>query len=530
MAGAFGVSTKRFGFVAMVLLLALFAFGSFAANDASAKGKKSKKAKVTISIVTKSQSNLLSSRKLKIKVKSTGKTKVSLSAAGNGKSNYFKKKKIKFKKNKKQTKTIKLVLNQNGVTALKKCGAPKIKVIGKYKKGKKKATAKKNKKLKKDSNRCITPVKPTCNPLDTKVCMQPWPNNFYTKSSDTNTGLQLDVPLDAMPKNTANAPIDLPDINRADGFSPGNLITTKIPAVETPAAFTNSGIVGATNMDAYDDPDQAVVVFDAATGERQPIYAELDANPTTLPVQALTPGEPPVDITGGYPNDNPTNTGDVNLLIRAAKNYKPGHRYIVVFRNLKDASNKAVEAAKPFKSCLDDAVVTDPGLLYTCNQLDDKVFSSLSKGDISRKNLYLAFDFTVASQENTTGRVLTIRNDAFSRLGDTDLADRKIQGTSPTVDVIAYCDQSDTGGAGCGNSDSKAPVPDSDVQRTVRGFIRNAPCYLNVDGCPSGSEFAFDSNGQLTWNPAYTVDIPFRCLIPKSVVASGTVVPGGTGS
>ena len=45
-----------------------------------------------------------------------------------------------------------------------------------------------------------------------------------------------------MPKNRLGDPIDQTDINRADGFSPGNLIVTKIPEVETPAAFNNSDI------------------------------------------------------------------------------------------------------------------------------------------------------------------------------------------------------------------------------------------------------------------------------------------------
>jgi len=79
------------------------------------------------------------------------------------------------------------------------------------------------------------------------------------------------------------------------------------------------------------------MVIDADSGVRQPIYAELDANPTTKSTVELTPGMPPVEINGGHPNDNPTNTEDVNLIIRPAKNYTPGHRYVVVLRNLKNA-------------------------------------------------------------------------------------------------------------------------------------------------------------------------------------------------
>ena len=43
MTSALGDSTRRLGLVAMGVLLALLMIGSFAANDASAKGKKAKK-------------------------------------------------------------------------------------------------------------------------------------------------------------------------------------------------------------------------------------------------------------------------------------------------------------------------------------------------------------------------------------------------------------------------------------------------------------------------------------------------------
>lgn len=508
-------------------VLALFALGSSVAGDASAKGKK---AKVTISVTTKNQAALVKAGKVTVKVKSTAKAKVSLSATLSGKSSHFKKKTLKFKKNKKQTKTISLVLTGSGKTEAKKCGAKTVLVKGTYKKGKKKATAKKKKSLAKDSTRCVQPVKSTCDPLDPKVCMQPWPSNFYTKSADTATGVQLDIPVEAMPKNTEGTSIDPTELNRSDGFSPGNLVTVKIPQVETPAAFSNSGIVPATDMGKYDDPGQAVMVIDAETGVPQPIYAELDANPTTKPVQTLEAGKPPVDIVGGHPNDDPTNTGDVNLLIRAAKNYTPGHRYVVVLRNLKDASNNAVDAPAPFKSCRDGETITDPALLYRCNQLNDKVFPVLASHGISKTNLYMAWDFTVASQENTTGRAVEIRDDAFARLGDTNLANRTIEGSSPDVDVVAYCDLFDTATPQCGNGAAQAPVPNSTYeQRTVRGFIRNVPCYLDANGCATGSKFAYDSSGKLTWNTGYTMDVPFLCFIPRSVVSSGTVDPGGTG-
>ena len=60
------------------------------------------------------------------------------------------------------------------------------------------------------------------------------------------------------------------------------------------------------------------MVFNARTGKRHPVWAELDSNATT----------------------------DANrmLLIRPAKNFTEGQRYVVVLRNLKDANGKKIKS------------------------------------------------------------------------------------------------------------------------------------------------------------------------------------------
>ena len=57
----------------------------------------------------------------------------------------------------------------------------------------------------------------------------PFPNDLYTKPDPTSaTGRRIDFNLLAMPRNVAGKPIDPTDQNRADGFSPGSEIVTKI--------------------------------------------------------------------------------------------------------------------------------------------------------------------------------------------------------------------------------------------------------------------------------------------------------------
>src|SRR3954466_8097603 len=73
-----------------------------------------------------------------------------------------------------------------------------------------------------------------CDALDPSVCMLPFPNDYFTKAdAGTQTGRLLDFDLLGMPRTRAQKPIDPADWNRADGFSPGSLIVTKIPQIQT---------------------------------------------------------------------------------------------------------------------------------------------------------------------------------------------------------------------------------------------------------------------------------------------------------
>lgn len=537
---------RRITAIALSLLMA-FTLMALATGQADAR-KKAKKAKVTLKVQTKNQKQLLKQRKLTVRVKSTGKTKVRVTSNG------FKAKVVKFRK--KGVKKVKLRMKPAGKKRLSKCGAKKVKVVGKYRSGKKKRKAVKKKRLKKDKNRCVKPVTVNlgenpeiCDFLDTTVCLQPFPNDYYTKKdSSSETGLRLNLDKKSTPVN-AGAPanrqrnIVVTDINRADGFSPGPLITLKVPGLDTPAAFENSGLVGLENMSRYSDPNQPVLLIDAETGERQLIWAEIDANPT-----AVDPGP---DGPGGI-NKNPDNTGPVNLLVRPGKNLEFGKRYIIAFRNLKDAANQQIASPLGFRVYRDNLPTKQNIVEKRRSKMNSIIKTLVNKAGVKRNSLYMAWDFTVASEESVTGRATTIRDDAFKRLGDNNLADRKIEGSAPQIEVLAWCDKSDpsatqttNGHASCGdnypgivswkpNQPASSPTPGAEEQRTVVGYIKNVPCYLDQDGCPANpntpASFKFDANNKLTWNNSYKMDVPFRCRIPMSIVNGNTVTPGGTGT
>ena len=241
-----------------------------------------------------------------------------------------------------------------------------------------------------------------CDPLDPAVCLQPWPNDYFTTpDATTDTGRRLNLNILGMPRNIANNPIRPDDWNRNDGFSPGQKIVTRVPGLDTPAAFQNTGAVPVTDMAQFRRADQPVVVINAATRKRHLIWAEIDSNPT--------------------------NPSDVNLIIRPGVNFEEGARYIVALRSLRDASGGLIEAQLPFRTYRDNIPSTDPAVEARRPHMES-IFNTLRQAGIDQDELYLAWDFTVASQRNLSERALSIRDDAFAQLGDTNLGDLSVAG------------------------------------------------------------------------------------------------------
>src|SRR5215211_3939537 len=80
-----------------------------------------------------------------------------------------------------------------------------------------------------------------CDFTDPAVCLYPWPNDLFTKRDKTTpTGRRLALRRASMPRNKTGRPIDPTDMNRADGFSPGSMLLTKVPGLDNPAAARRS--------------------------------------------------------------------------------------------------------------------------------------------------------------------------------------------------------------------------------------------------------------------------------------------------
>jgi hypothetical protein len=447
-------------------------------------------ADVSVQPKTTKQAKLISSGKVKVEASADDaqKTKLSVSIVQDGD-----KTKVTKAVNASLTdkaKTFTLKLNDDGNRLVQSCISTKLEATAKPG-GKSTAKVKRDKKVCDGSNPVGVDLENAdrCDFISEagEECLFPYPNDYFTRAdASTDTGLRLNLNAASTPANATGTHIDPADINTSDGFSPGALVVLHVPGLDTPAAFGATGAVPITHEGASFDAKQPIVLIDAATGERQLIWSELDSN-------ATSPAE-------------------TDLLIHPAKNLTDGHRYIVALRGLKDAAGHTLSAPEGFRLYRDD-IPTDIKPVEKRRKHYEGLFKTLKGADIGRGDLYLAWDFTVASTRNLSERMLHIRDDGLAQLGDTTPGDGVRQGTAPAFNVTSVVDFP-APGTGRGLQDI----------RTIEGTF-TVPCYLNQAGCPSGSRFDLDANGLPKRIPGNTYTARFGCNIPRSAVnGAGDVV------
>jgi hypothetical protein len=301
-----------------------------------------------------------------------------------------------------------------------------------------------------------------CDFLDTAKCLLPFPNDRYTVADpSTDTGRRVDFAVASMPANNKGVHVDPTEWNRNDGFSPGSPILAKISGLD----LAKSGVAPITDIGRSLDADQPVVLLDAATGERQPFFAELDAQ--------ADPAQGPM------------------LIIRPARNLAEGHRFIVALRNLKDATGATIPAGRAFRLYRDRTATFDPAIESRRAHLED-LFTTLGTAGVGRSDLYLAWDFTVASERNLSERMLHIRDDAFASLGAADAA--------PAFTVTSVENN-----------------VDDQIYRRITGTF-TVPNYLTGTGEP-GSRFNDGPDGLPARNGDFQAG--FICNIPRSASSDG---------
>ncbi|MCL4287453.1 MAG: hypothetical protein KJ006_07390, partial [Thermoleophilia bacterium] len=417
---------------------------------------------------------------------------------------------------------ITFTINRAGEPLVRSCLATKVRLTGRYSARGEPRRVVATRRMKRDPARCdgTDPVgvevatADRCDPIAApgEQCLFPYPNDFYTRRDESApTGLRLDLKPASMPSNASGVPVDPTEINTSDGFSPGAPIVLRVPGMDTPAAFAATDPVAITDMDESYDPRQPVVVIDADTGQRQLIWTELDSNATS-----------------------PDQT---DLLIDFGRNLEDGHRYIVALRGMRDAAGDPIEAPAGFR-LYRDRIPTGIEAIERRRDHFESIFDTLAGAGIRRHGLYLAWDFTVASTENVTGRMLSMRDQAFADLGDADLTDGGVDGDAPQFTINP--NDGDLGNTDPGDDDPNGDGPNGVIDfpdattpndrgaenvREVTGTVR-VPCYMtDPDGggpakpCDPGAILNLDGDGTPRQNGFY--DARFTCNIPRSAVDAG---------
>ena len=316
---------------------------------------------------------------------------------------------------------------------------------------------------------------------DGSLCLLPFPDDYYTIADpSTRTGRRIDLKTAAMPQNVTGKPIDAGPYNLNDGFSPGQAILLRVPGLDNPEAFEKTDPVPIGRIGRYAEPHAPIVLIDAHTGERAPIFVEIDSNAS-----------------------EPQST---TLMIQPATNLASGHRYIVALRDFKDADGNTIRAPEGFRYYRDRLPTRRPPIKRRRAHFEG-IFDTLRQAGIRRSNLYLAWDFTVASDENIAARVLSMRDDAFGQLGDGDLSNLTVEGHAPAFQVTQV--------------NNFTAGEDARIARQVLGTF-TVPCYLQPS-CAAGGQFALDPNGLPTENGTWTAS--FECIIPRVAVDEPGAAP-----
>ncbi len=311
-----------------------------------------------------------------------------------------------------------------------------------------------------------------CQPYSATPCLLPFPDNRMTRRDySTPTNRRLNLPANAMPINTSGVRIGPAEYDRNDGFSPGSALILHIPGLDNTQAFARTNPVGVLDMARAYDRRTPIVVIDEQTKRRQLIYTELDGNATTA--------------------------ANTNLLIHPGKNFLEGHSYAVALRDLRDSTGQPIAAPDWFARLRDHRRLLPAEIGQRARYR--QIFTALRHAGIGRRNLYEAWDFTVASERNLSSRLLSIRNRGFAQLGDFNLADGRVRGSAPGYQVTGV--------------DTLQPG----LQRIKGSF--SVPCYLVTCGPTATTPFHYSStslDALPTQTPGNVATALFECIVPSS--------------
>lgn len=299
-----------------------------------------------------------------------------------------------------------------------------------------------------------------CDELDAARCLLPFPSDRFTEADgDAATGRRIALPEGQL-ANASGSPLDVTEWNRNDGFSPGSAALISAPNVDLEA----SGTAPIGNIARSMEADSPTVLYDLTDGRRIPHWVEVDSH---------------------VPAD------EAILVVRPAVALPEGHRIGVAIGELTGTDGEPLVASLGFRAYR-DRLTTDLDPVEDRRDAIEEVVAAAVDEGLDRETLFAAWDFTVASADNLAGRMLTMRDDAFERLGD----------AAPSFTVTETITDD---------------LPDG-IARRVRGTF-SVPSYLTGDGEP-GARLVGHDRDELPSYSGSDLAAVFTCQIPEAALAA----------
>jgi hypothetical protein len=225
----------------------------------------------------------------------------------------------------------------------------------------------------------------SCHPLGgAGACLLPYPSSYFQVDDPTSaTGVRNAIPVAAMPTSVNHRPINPERLNRLDGYSPATPLLLLFPE-----GVDVSDLASVHDFSPSLRPDSPIQLFDMSSGARVDYFAELDADPTA-------------------------GAGRQALIVRPQHRLSPATKYAVAVLGLKSKAGTVLTAPDAFVAARDGKLGPDSAL-WTMKDRYDALFAFLEKQGLKRADLTLAWDFTTASEDMITGRLVRMRDRALA--------------------------------------------------------------------------------------------------------------------
>ena len=222
-----------------------------------------------------------------------------------------------------------------------------------------------------------------CDNLDPGHCLFPFPSDRFRVDGH----LAMDG---ATPRDRDGVPMGASAFAGRDGWSPLTPLVFTLPglAIEAPEPIDHQPFDIARSLAA----DSPIVIVRADDGERVPCWLERDH----------------------FAHDK----GATIAFVRVARPLAFGARYVVAVRGLTDADGAPVSASPGFAALRDQTASAWRGVHARRAHFEANVFPVLAAAGVARDDLQLAWDFTTATEANTTGPITTMRERLYAALGE----------------------------------------------------------------------------------------------------------------